>query len=770
MSDIKIGYSDYEKYVLKSDYAESLILRQEPEGWNDDSIELVRHKEYHGIFTSFTNALTFRTDAKDYIEQAYVLGGVNADLRLTKYILKEVNNEVKWAIDYTGIADFKTKGVKDGGLSVNFTSNELEEIIKSHQSDTFEIERKDSINASTGQEDIGEMELFKTQLKGRDIIGSSLSVLELENIDQSEPWFNTLEVTWDNKQAQVGWMSWFDYTGWTSKAMSTPITKLISRGNDRFVTVDRASTFTTNGVKTSASNMFYVREETGGSVFDTLVIVDYKIELDAISPFGGNTNFKAFIVVLEWNEDINNEDYTLISFDEIYDGTSTDSFSRHSFSGKRTIQALTYKQGIAITFQTVSGTLAKGYYTKFDLSVRTDEFYEPSNDITFTFVHDVADRLMQIITGKSNMFYSKYFGRTELGYAEDGYGGLIGLICGFWARAFDPQTDEYKSLQISLKELIKSLQAVFNIGIAVETNNLTQKLRFEELKYFYRQEIVIKLPNQVNNVSRKVDANLFFSGTDIGYEYGGDYENEVGLDEPNTRTETVTPIRKSDKKYTQVSKIRSDDYGLEIIRRKPQSEANQEDTSQDEHNWFLDMKRIDEGVVTYEQRIWSDKDADDNSTRLTTIPTGIDGSENYKGMIFTPLRMLFRHGWILRSGLEPYYNKLIKYANTDSNKNLTMQFVGEDAYSESDDIPVSALDRSRFLPETIEFEHPVNDALLDLIRGTTIVDGEKVPNVYFKFEWVNEYEEKETGYLLELKPKGNGKFKFQKANENLIRY
>ena len=58
MSDIKNTYSNFDVFVLKSEYSSSLILLQEPDGWKEDSLQLTRHKEYHGIFTSFTNTLT----------------------------------------------------------------------------------------------------------------------------------------------------------------------------------------------------------------------------------------------------------------------------------------------------------------------------------------------------------------------------------------------------------------------------------------------------------------------------------------------------------------------------------------------------------------------------------------------------------------------------------------------------------------------------------------------------------------------------------------
>jgi len=141
-------------------------------------------------------------------------------------------------------------------------------------------------------------------------------------------------------------------------------------------------------------------------------------------------------------------------------------------------------------------------------------------------------------------------------------------------------------------------------------------------------------------------------------------------------------------------------------------------------------------------------------------------------MIFTPLRILFRHGWVVRAGLEVYLDKTIKYINSVANTTLSMQFIGEDEFQENTDIFVNQLERSRFLPEIIEFEHPVDEDLIDKVFGKTRIfengSWEDVPNYYFKVEWINENGNIETGYLLSLKPKGVGKWRVQKANENII--
>jgi len=352
-------------------------------------------------------------------------------------------------------------------------------------------------------------------------------------------------------------------------------------------------------------------------------------------------------------------------------------------------------------------------------------------------------------------------------YTEDGEFGLVGLISGFWVRAFNPVTERYKSMQMSIKEGIDSLKAVFNVGVSVDTIEGKQVLRIEDLKYYYQDTVAVKLPNQITNVARDVDASMFFSAIDIGYSDGGKYENEIGLDEPNTKTEFITPLRKTNNKFTKLSKVRSDEYGMEILRRKPQESYPDEDMTGDEHNWFLDLKRPEDGGTIYTQRNWDDD-------RLVEEPTGVLVPDTYRAFIFTPLRMLLRHGWIIRSGMEQVVNmtKYIKYISSVANTTLSMWFLNEDApIQENDDVLVSSLERARLLPQRIKFTHPIDDDLMDWLMGTTpiMVGGEieDVPNYYFKVQFTNEKEELETGYIISIKPKSGG-FELYKCNDNIL--
>jgi len=763
MADTFLEYSDSIRYVLQSEVSNSLLLTKEPDGFMNDDLEISRDKKWHGVFNQITNSLTFYGDAKDYIRLAFEIKGHNANLYLIKYTLqKDVKgtaaygtNDIKWGIEYMGLADWDTLEESNYGLKIKFQSDALKKTLDSHNGDTFELERDDDIDGNA----IDDLYIDKVSIQGRSIVTKGEQKLN------------------DNNDSPI-------YKGVKNCVIPT---QYISEGAERFVTIDgetNAEVEISNDYSgMSASNLFYVND-TDTQALDTDVHVEIDMSVKIILAGGSTVKLKLSQVKWDGAKYVLVREYELA---DLSDGSTKNVKANIDFTYENSERQLEWNDGLVLWLDRVTFSFdqMEVFCFKENIIVTEKPFFEPSINLDFIFLNSALGRLLQIITGKKKKFYSKMFGRNdddaeqrgEYTYAETSRYGEIGLISGLWARAFDRDSERYKSIKLSLGKTLDSLRAVFNIGVSIETVGNEERLRVEDLKYYYQNETVVKLPLQVSNIKRKIDSKLYFSGVEVGYDKGGDYENEIGLDEPNTRTEFVTPLRKTKNKLNKISSIRSDEYGMEILRRKPQAYYPEEDINGDEDNWFLDVKRTPVSTgSTRTQRDWDDD-------RLVVPPTGILEPLSYRAFLFTPKRMLLRHGWILRAGMEQKTHvtdesrSKIKYISSKNNTNLAMQFEGvdglpnEELIVESDDVRVGDLERARFLPEIITFEHPIDDDLMAQILDTTTKEyqgsNEEIPNVYFKFEWVNEEGNTERGYLLSLKPNKAGVFTMQKANENL---
>ena len=278
----------------------------------------------------------------------------------------------------------------------------------------------------------------------------------------------------------------------------------------------------------------------------------------------------------------------------------------------------------------------------------------------------------------------------------------------------------------------------------------------EDLKYFFQEQVGIILPSQVTNVEREVATEYYHSSLEFGYEQPkGDnlYEEAMGLDEYNGKREYSEPITRLDTTYKKLSKARADRYGIEFARRKPQLNFPERDTRYDSSAFLFDLK---EEIGMFRERFWRDD--------FEFKPTGVYSPETASNLRLTPFRNLERHGWFFGAGLQKYPDDKVRFMNSTLNSKLTTKKVGEPARSEDGDILISDLERPRFVPMWVTFEHPVDFAVNEMVYGKTDVMGRMIPNYYFKVQFINEYGQKEYGYLFELKPNKEGKWKVLTVN------
>jgi len=363
--------------------------------------------------------------------------------------------------------------------------------------------------------------------------------------------------------------------------------------------------------------------------------------------------------------------------------------------------------------------------------------------------------------------YSEFLGRKDLGYPEDGPGALCAVTHGFWIRQFDkfPIPSEatattskvenlFKPLTTSFKDAVASLDVVWNIGIGIEKINAKERIRLEERSFFFNNNVTIRLPNQVKNVKRSCASEYYYSSLEFGSEKGGDYQEACGLDEYNTQSKYTTVIHRVKGIYSKIAPFRFDNYGPEFARRKPKSLNDTEDTSYDTDNVLLDLKRGVDSI--FKQRKWADD--------FEKEPTGVFSPETATNLRFSPINCLLRHSWWFAGGFKKYPTDYVRYASSKANSQLKTKLNGKNEYSENGDIINHELNKARFFPEWIEFEHVCDFEIMQQVEGKTTILGKEVINFYGLVEFINEDNEKEKGFLFNLKPNGRGTWKILKAN------
>lgn len=740
MANSNTQFFDRVRYTLKSSKVDDLVIL-EPEGWETDEKEYARHEQYHGIFVRFSNSLKFLGEAMEYIELILDLYGINEQVELVREERHPLTDV--WTLTYSGYLDLSTWEKEDNKVSVKFNSGGIEQLLKSREGEVVELDRLTTIDGKV----IPEMPVANVEIDGRNIfLKTGFNVKETDNS------INLYNQT--NGQTR----------GCT---ISVPL-NLISQSHENAHSIildarygDDSWDRTANG---QTANLFFAvsdRRRTFRLKFSLIFDVDV-LEYDDI-------NFFRFWVRLAKFQ--NNTDFNIKENDILF---TTD--NRYTINGRSfkldfdKVITLEIGESLGLLFdQNMDGRNGRSAHLsitckniKCDLQIEEDSFTEKSTTKAF-LLHEVLDRLVTIGTNAQNAFYSDFLGRTDIGYAQDGKGSLIGITHGFWIRGFDkyPLPSEspkvvnlFKPLATSFKESLTSLTAVLNVGIGIEKVGFKEIVRLEELDYFYSRNVTIRLPNQVKNVKRRIATNYYYSSLEFGYEKGGVYEEAMGLDEYNAKSTFTTVINRLKSTYSQVSKWRADGYGFEFARRKPRTINDTEDTPYDNDTFLIDLKKSPVG--TYLQRKWQDD--------FEQIPTGVFSPETATNLRFSPFNCLLRHSWWFGACLTAYVTDYVRYASSTANSALKTKLIGGNEYSESSNIINSELKKNRFIPVEIEFEHICDFDIMQQINGTSVIFGKKILNVYGLVEFINEKNELERGYLFNLKPNGNGQWKVLKSN------
>ena len=709
-----MSYSRVQYKFINNDTGRELLLdtpqSADPINWENSEKTLKRSTKNFGIMTELSKDLEFVKESKEFLDTAYSIKGIEASVTMEEW--KAYPNQDGYYLHSTGLFDFSEYKTDKLRTKIPFKTGGLNAKIAAQLKEKFELERLESITGDV----IEELPKIDLNLSAREIL--LISKLETSELDKTSTSFRLL---------------FFQPVG----SLAIPLNIEVN-SDENIQNVFRDQSFTTTPDNGEVLSMFYLLNDRTKTL-NLKIKVYCRISFQNVPPylhvrlvrFGGGDlfNFVDKIDLYTTQNPYNNQ-----IIDITYEGSIV-------LNEGESLSLQWYAVGVSLSIDFEN--------TKATIDITEDSTF-PNTPTKAARFHEVGDKLLQIITGQK-CFYSEFFGRKDLGYTNNGEFSNVAFSLGFWIRQFFD-----KNLQFSLGDYLETANAIFNTGFGIEIINGKEMLVVEDLKYFFQEQVGISLPNQVTNVEREVATEYYHSSIEIGYEKpDGDnlYEEAMGLDEYNGKRSFTEPITRVDTTYKKLSKARADRYGIEFARRKPQSGFPQRDTRYDSSAFLFDL--IEE-IGMFRERFWEDD--------YEFTPTGVFSPETASNLRLTPFRNLERHGWFFGAGLRKYPDDKVRFSSSTLNSKLTTKKVGEPARSEDGDILISDLERPRFVPEWVTFEHPVDFAVNEMVYGKTDVMGRMIPNFYFKIEFINEYGQKEYGYLFELKPNKEGKWKVLTAN------
>lgn len=339
------------------------------------------------------------------------------------------------------------------------------------------------------------------------------------------------------------------------------------------------------------------------------------------------------------------------------------------------------------------------------------EFAGSGEPVKCVMVYEALQKVLQFITDKQDCLYSDFFGRTDLGYDEDGEGALMAITSGDQIRLRD------KAIFANFGDLFKSLTAIWCLGFGVETIDGEAKVRVEKKDHFYDKTTTIITLGRVKKLKKKVAMEYYYSQVEMSFPKMDQATQTNGADETNTIRRFLSPLTQAVKKLILGSVYRTSGYEIEALRRKA---GETTDDKVDADKFLVCVLRDGDGYET--------------EVDAGFATTGIYSPETAYNLRVTNHQNVMRWMKVFGCNVLLQANKIFKFSYGEGNYTATVNGVAENG-----DINCAG-NTPLWKPEVYEFESDLSSDQMKLILAA--------PYGVVKFEDTDGSERE--GYLVQV--------------------
>jgi hypothetical protein len=670
------------------------FLKDAPKGWENFKLTIARDAKYHGCAIKFTVDLDWITQGKAFITSVYQQLGIRADITVVIHeYIPDINDYVE---AYTGQLNLDKLAITEQTASCN-------------------VEERNFMQLIFNSEDI-ELDLFSMQTLSGKAIARETPFLQLQLHSKAIP----LRTTADTDENQA------EYQIITDKRVGIIYTSFDKIDHDEFNT-RRQDGDEGTGINKYNTGISFEQNQNPIIEFTTTgkVTLEYAVNVEFwLNSEKGDFDYAR----LEWWFGFNEANiiwsHKNTGVKELYNETI--------FVPKTTLE-LDVKPGDKlyfygfITVQEVSGNFQLRYRvqpnvgTYIHLTGATTTESSPAKGL---LAYEAFDRMVHMMTGRPNSFYSELLGRTDSEprlYGKDGDASLTWLSNGFQIRQFPLKE---RTISTSFKEAYDALDAIWNVGMGPEIIDNRQVLRIEKKAHFYRDEVVLEL-GPVSNLKKEVATGLYYNEAEFGYSKWQNNQDGT-LDEFNTKTTRTLPDGVKGK-YSAIGKWIASGYTIEATRREQYKDSNTKDASNDKEIFVVRLTRY-YGIFT--------------TLRNQDMEiSGVLDPDSIYNIDITPTRNLFRHGNMLSAGLLHEDNENLFLQPGEANFKVSCKLPGETkAVAEDMLIKAKDLERPLWLPEYYTFDYPIRTSERKLLEA----------NPYGTIVFRDIFGNKKKGYLINV--------------------
>jgi hypothetical protein len=629
----------YFKFVYIEDgVTKTAYLVDEPISWDKVPVILKRDTNYHGVNYQFTDGdvqLEFDEDSRvDIIELIYVKDGQDGSINL---IYGHINDDLSETIEYEGKLNLNTRKKMNGRVTCTIENAGFHELINSREEmnvnifDTKTIDNGNKVIKNPIDVTLHSQALQRSTLVKGGIYQEASFSANIFNIPQ---WFHLPFAGPSPDDIQTFYGTGIGIFNFLEIPANPPADYY---DNYTFLDFTENGNFKFNfnlifrtiyvGVLDHFRIKFWCRIVRSGAVLENILVYDS----GNLPRYNKSLQLTNYVHTLSTGITGSTPEFTrnLLVGDKLY---CFGQFDFGSLDGDGTFMInteyndLNPETMLQITALTqLPDTLSKGMLT-----------------------YECLQSIIESITGSSNLLKSEFFGRIANGYALDGTGSKFLITNGFFIRNFNITG---RALNITLKSILQSLKAIWNIGVSYEYVAGILKFVIEDINHYFQDNEIIRI-TEYSDYSEETAKEFIYNEVEVGYNKFQD-EGSYLLDEFNSKLQFSTPIKTNKAKLPITSDLIASGYAIEDTRRQQFSEAPIDSSAYDDDNFII--------AVRLDGSTWKSE-----TDQFITTNNILSGTTAYN-LKLTPKRNLVRWarwingGLVHKNGFELIKNTFFKW-------------------------------------------------------------------------------------------------------------
>lgn len=555
---------------------------EEPDGFSDIELSLLRDDKYHGIVNeASTSVLNFYGVAATYLQDKYRTEGVQANVTFAAYVSCGAYELQEILSGRLNFGKYKDTCGEECTVSIPWEKDSCAVTFNARFDQKIDVDRITAVDGITSLEDYAGLS------QEIELPGIALQASVIGNVN---PEGDVVDLAIFPNNTRVWFVRpTYGQVKYESINQSQLVPTNFAASNNGFSDPVLSPIMLLDEPAGCFANQFHLQARIKGS---------YNYTYNPVGAGDFDITYTGLMIGIgEFSVEDTAATFDQILLDEAVPHNDENAVGTFDFSIDQYV-TITEGQGVHIFFQNFSQFSGGGFLelagnVTFDPETFVDITNKkqcPATNAELYMVHETLSRVTESVTNGCARVKSQYYGRTDsqpFSFPSDGCGGLRAVTSGLKIRRAE-EDNFFESPQ----GLIEGLNAIDNIGFDVvpdpdrDGNSL---VRIEDVDFFYQEEPMLT-HTFVPRVDRETEEQKHYSKINVGYKKW-EVSQVNGLEEFNSTRQYNTSIDTINSTLDITSNLVAGSLPIETTRQQSFASTGAADTTYDNETFIISLRR-----------------------------------------------------------------------------------------------------------------------------------------------------------------------------------